>query len=464
LGAELQKADPVVAPMVAGDEAGDESLNIWIGLRASDHEMFHEFLPLSHVISVDDDPPSRIPCSSLEASTRRRVPWGNDELGTVAGVPSFRSVLNRLARQTRPVNILCYHSLPELEWFAARYPHLRVRAAQFALKCEIDDKFGLPSLLHAAGLPAIPSMVVPSGACDYKSLSRELGSSLVARLRTGASGGGTFLIRNAQDLSSICARYSDQFLTLSPYLPGPSFNVNAFIGNQVHVAPPSVQLVGEEPLGSSPFIYCGNDFSAMAILPESCRRSIMDTTARIGGELMKAGYRGIFGVDLLYHEASNTVYALEINPRFQGSTPALCRYQLSRGQKTLVHAFRSEHSQPAQFEPVNASMMVLHNRSDAPQTVVSHIPSGLYRYRWDDGRFTLTPLPADTIFPSRFDQVLVRSCPQLGTTVSPHAGLLRAEVLGSVLNPATLKLHKKSSRLANALESLVLQKVSACAA
>lgn len=464
MGAELQKADPVVAPVVADDEAGDESLNIWIGLRASDHEMFHEFLPLSHVISVDDDPPSQISCSSLEASTRRRAPWGNDELGTVTGVPSFRSVLNRLADQARPVNILCYHSLPELEWFVARYPHLRVHAAQFALKCEVDDKFGLPSLLHAAGLPAIPSIVVACGACDYKSISRELGPSLVARLRTGASGGGTFLIRNAYDLSSLCARYSEQLLTLSPYIPGPSFNVNAFIGKNVHVAPPSVQLIGEEPLGSSQFIYCGNDFSAMSNLPESCQRSIMDTTARIGGELMKAGYRGIFGVDLIYHEESNTVYALEINPRFQGSTPALSRYHLSRGQKTLVHAFQSEPSQPAQFEPVNASMMVLHNRSNASQPVVSHIRSGLYRYRWDDGKFTLTPLPADTIFPSRFDQVLVRSCPQSGTTVSPHAGLLRAEVLGSVLNPATLRLDEKSSRLAHALESLVLQKVPACAA
>jgi hypothetical protein len=457
---ELQRAGQAVAPAIAGEGA----LSVWVGLRASDHEMFRESMPVSYVISMDDDPPGQIPYLSVEAATRHHGCWSNDELETVVGAASFRPFLETLSDPARPVNILCYHSLPELEWFAASHSHIRVLASPFSLKRRFDDKFGFPSLLDAAGLPSIPSLVIPCSACDYKTLARELGPSLVGRLRIGASGNATFRIRSAQDLFSLRLRFGDEPVALSPYLPGPSFNINGFIGKKVHLAPPSIQLIGEEPLATTPFAYCGNDFAAMSSLPEWLTRNILDTSKRLGDELQKAGYHGVFGVDLLYHEQSKTLYALEVNPRFQGSTPTLCRYHLSHGQQTLVHSFHAEPSQSQQLEPVNASMMLLHNRSNAPQTITTHIPSGLYRYRWEKGGFRLLPLAGDSAFPTQADQVLVRGCPQLGTTVSPQATLFRIEVLGSVLNPATLRLDANSNRLVRAMELLAWQKAPACAA
>jgi hypothetical protein len=270
--------------------SGDDPLNVWIGLRASDYQMFHEFMPISYVVSVDDDPPTHIPYLSIEAITRHRPCWSNDELETVVSAPGFRDMLNSLGDKTRPVNILCYHSLPALELFAASHPHIRIPAPSFDLKRHLDDKFNFSSLLRTAGLPSVPSRVMPLSVCDYDVLSGSFGPQIVARLRTGASGSGTFLIYNAQDLDLLHFKYGDQLVALSPYLSGLSFNINGFVGRSVHIAPPSVQLIGLEQLGTSLFTYCGNDYAFISHLPQGLLHDILSATKAVPGRFESMGF------------------------------------------------------------------------------------------------------------------------------------------------------------------------------
>ena len=462
--ARSSASDQSCAFILDWSKSGGSPLNVWIGLRASDYQMFHGFMPISYVVSVDDDPPTDLPYSSVEAAAQRRTCWSNDELETVVGTPGFQGMLNSLSDETRPVNIFCYHSLPALDLFAASHPQIRIMAPSFDLKRRLDDKFHFSSLLRTAGLPSVPSRVMSLSVCNYNALSSSFGPRIVARLRTGASGSGTFLICSAQDLELLHFRYGDQLVALSPYLSGLSFNVNGFVGRSVHLAPPSVQLIGLEQLGTTPFTYCGNDYALMSHLPQALLQDIHNSSCAIGNALREFNYYGIFGVDILYDQKLKIAYPIEVNPRFQGSTPTLTRYHLSCGYDTLVHLFKAEIDVRYQYEPVQASLMLLHNTHRDAFTVRAHIPSGVYSYNWCNDQLQLRLLSTSALFPLDGRQILIVGCPQRGTTVDPGAALLRIEVFGSILNPTTLRLDAVYEQLVRALETLILTEGSICVA
>ncbi len=60
-----------------------------------------------------------------------------------------------------------------------------------------------------------------------------------------------------------------------------------------------------------------------SILPEKVQESLKDLTRKVGIEMAKTGYRGIFGCDYIIDEGGD-IYFVEVNARKQGTTMEMC--------------------------------------------------------------------------------------------------------------------------------------------
>src|SRR5215475_11723276 len=105
-----------------------EDFNIWIGLRASDYQIFTDLVEIDQIVSIDTDDTQGIPLISREALSRRRGPWSNDELLAVSDVEAFQTLCEEITRMKSNVNIYCYHSAPVLEELAREYKHIHIHS------------------------------------------------------------------------------------------------------------------------------------------------------------------------------------------------------------------------------------------------------------------------------------------------------------------------------------------------
>jgi hypothetical protein len=115
--------------------------------------------------------------------------------------------------------------------------------------------------------------------------------------------------------------HGDGFLAAAPLLePNLPLNVNAcvYLGGEVVMHPPSVQLIGLAQCTNRTFGYCGNDFARVADLGGRALHELEETTRTVGRWLASQGYLGAFGVDALLY--GKEIFLVEVNPRFQGSS------------------------------------------------------------------------------------------------------------------------------------------------
>ncbi len=149
------------------------------------------------------------------------------------------------------------------------------------------------------------------------------GNSCVLRANYSDGGAGLTLIRADQDINElVIPRHQDSFFAVAPLIePSIPLNVSGcvFPDSTVTIRHPSIQLIGIPACTSRSFGYCGNDFSSVKeILDRKEVEELEKMVLRTGKWLYMRGYRGAFGVDVLF--SNGTLYLTEINPRFQGSS------------------------------------------------------------------------------------------------------------------------------------------------
>lgn len=164
---------------------------------------------------------------------------------------------------------------------------------------------------------------------------RKHGPVVLRRSRT-SGGEGIELIRSPDEVASLWPSSPEGFVSVAPYLDDVvPVNVGATVWhNEVTVHFPSVQLIGISSLVTRQFGYCGNDFEAAKSLDRDVVDAIERSTKLIGGWLRQYGYLGTFGVDFLVKDG--VPLFTEINPRFQGSTPASAQLSQQLGQACLL--------------------------------------------------------------------------------------------------------------------------------
>lgn len=428
-------------------ESKGKTINIWIGLRASDFQMFDELVRIDKIVSIDTDDTKGISLISREFSTNKRTPWANEELLEVERLESFRGLTQELEISTKKINVFCYHNLPALERLVRKNKRIRLYAPPISLKRNLDDKLRFLNLLKSLKLKSIPSLTPKIKEANYHKLKKELGLPFVIKERVGASGRGSYFVRNKKDLMRFKKIIKTGVVITSKYIAGPSFNINAFVGKNVQLSQPSLQIIGLPECSSEKFTYCGNDFRSFNAIDKNIKNELYCITKKIGNKIKKKGFSGLFGIDFIYDTKNKILYPLEINPRFQGSTPLLTRYQRFKKRGRLTELYINSKTIPYNYS-VNASFLLLHNIHGKKMIIKKSFNSGIYKFYFRNRRLSLNYLGNEDSFPKNKSEMLILGCPKLGAIVEPGAGILRIEFADSVLDSTRINLKKSYSELA----------------
>lgn len=178
---------------------------------------------------------------------------------------------------------------------------------------------------------------VVSEECRYDNLKRMFGvlddnEKFIVQAPIASGGYGTFLlgldnehvIRNeiVPQSKYLVSRYLQQSISVNGHL--------IIFEQDILTTPCSVQIMKEN---DNRLFYRGADFVTYKKIPEHGRKEFERKMLLVGRKMQQMGYRGICGIDGMITE--DNVYILEVNNRFQASTP-LINLKLSKlGQPSL---------------------------------------------------------------------------------------------------------------------------------
>jgi hypothetical protein len=329
---------------------------------------------------------------SVEKDLGRRENWGNQDLEMLWEGPTRKKIETYICGMKEPVNAVCYRSLKVLE----KDRRFRVLAPPLMLKDLFDNKLQQLELFSMLGVKTPPTFGCSLAETTFINAVDIFNGPFVVQPPVGSSGENTYFVKDETDFERVKDILEPSLrVKISRYLPVPSLNGHCVVlktrnGLRSIAACPSVQIVGTSGCTSRAEIYCGNDFSAVGSVPKSIREEVCTIMEKIGLFMGAKGFLGLFGMDFLLN--GDEVLALEINPRFQGSTMLLSLLQVDRGEIPLaaLHVMQFmgiieeftqdflEQSKSMYRRPYNGAHLIVHSLKEEPCRIEHDIKAGVY--------------------------------------------------------------------------------------
>jgi len=147
------------------------------------------------------------------------------------------------------------------------------------------------------------------------------GEKFVLQFNHSHTGQGTYIIESVKELDALKTKFPNRECRVVDFINGPVFTANVVVAEDIILGNISYQITGLSPFTDLPFSTIGNDWS----LPHDQKYSkvLKDTSeiaVAVGKRLKMAGWRGLFGIDVIYEEKAKKTYLLEINARQPAST------------------------------------------------------------------------------------------------------------------------------------------------
>jgi len=313
----------------------------WVGQRGIDAYAVADFVSVEAVFCCDfgEEYPNFWPKDSVfsvEKDLGRRENWGNQDLEKLWEGETRKRIETYIGEVKASINTVCYRSLAVLE----KDRRFHVLAPSLALKDMFDDKLRQLELFSRLDVKTPATFVCRLDETNFIKASDILDGPFVVQPPVGSSGENTYIVSSEADFDKAKeALGPGQRVKISKYMPVPSLNGNCVVlrtreGLRALAVCPSVQIVGAHGCTNRPEVYCGNDFAAAGKVHEAVREETCTIMEKIGLYMGSKGFLGVFGMDFLFD--GDEVLALEINPRFQGSTTLLSMLQVDRGEVSLA--------------------------------------------------------------------------------------------------------------------------------
>lgn len=177
------------------------------------------------------------------------------------------------------------------------------------------------------------------------------------------TGEGTLLINSAKELSDIQEKFPDRDARVSSFVNGPSFTLNVVVGKNILLGNISYQITGLPPFTDNPFSTIGNDWSLTHSLLNEKEVKFIETIAlEIGNKMKIAGWKGLFGIDVMRDDNSNQIFLIEINSRQPASTSFESILQEENRKQGVVGITTFEaHLKTLQGQDVNESIIPIND-------------------------------------------------------------------------------------------------------
>jgi predicted ATP-grasp superfamily ATP-dependent carboligase len=433
----------------------------WMGQRAHDACGINHILPLDFIISCDYG--TDIPyyfreddVFSVEKQEGIRKDWSNEDLNANFKGALGRKIIERWNSYEKQVSLLCYRSVKRLEngsgrmlWKPAIY------AVPEKLKKFFDNKVLLYKNMPGLSLPRIPGRVGKPGKNTFSDLRAELSLPFVIQFPYGSSGHFTFIIREEKEYNRLREKYPGTIAVMRKYVDGFSLNVNAVIvstpeGAKTVCSFPSVQIAGIPECSNFSSAFCGNDYTAALDLGRKLIGQVESHIRTVGAWMAEAGYRGVFGMDFVVDE--ETVYPVEINPRFQNSTSLhIALNAMSRSGKgtslfllhiaeflqdkdKMMRDYVRKFPERELMRPVKGSQVILHNRM-RQSIVKGELSPGAYR-PGKDGLMLIRKGASLDICREDNDILITCGVPGVGKMIEPNAPICKVQMRGNALDNA----------------------------
>lgn len=366
-----------------------------------------------------------------ESASGRRVPMADRAIEDV--IPAvgleIESAVEKHPRDSWV--FVCPRPCRALERFVSGRFRALLHPADLCIR--LFHKRSLQEALAELELPRLPGSWLRL-ADNFQLMARKFGAPFVVQEAHGASGSGTSFINDGVEFRQAAARLGDKLVWVAPHVGRLTLNVAAIVvPNDVLVAYPSVQLTGLFPLTTAKATYCGNDYASAAYVGTAVIDGIREQTQRIGGWLARRGFRGFFGLDYIIDDSSGSPVAVDLNPRWQGSTACATQAELLAGRLPLAIAelaWKLGLLSPSDlasyreqfFQPLEWSQMILRILELQPAYVSAQMLPGLYSVDQDDIRFSRKGcLLADC---SREEYLLAGAVVRQGRRVEPPGARL----------------------------------------
>jgi predicted ATP-grasp superfamily ATP-dependent carboligase len=189
------------------------------------------------------------------------------------------------------------------------------------------------------------------------------------------TGEGTMHIKNELELKELKSKFGERDARVTEYIKGPMFTANIVVAkNKVLIGNISYQITGISPFTDNPFSTIGNDWSVpFTILTEKLVEEFNNIASEIGNRKKDSGWKGLFGIDVIYDEERDELFLIEINARQPASTTYESQLQMKAREKGVVGMTTFEaHLSALTGEDVD-SLVVINDGAQIIQRVTANL-------------------------------------------------------------------------------------------
>ena len=318
-----------------------------------------------------------------------------------------------------------------------------------------ENKIYLRKLLDRKGIsqPKWEAVKYNRLGRSFDDLQKKLGTTFVVQYPRSGGGFGTATVSNRKELLALKRYFKRRYnpsgnseVLCSQFIRGTSPSVTGVVtpwGVVSGILQQQILDIEECVTASSPNLgrFCGHSWRT--IQSQKAQNKAKELVHLIGDELYKKGYRGIFGIDLVWSKKTRRLYPIDVNPRLLGSYPTLTMVEMANNRVPLIALHMLSFLPLSQRQSRKAKKLVALARrgegreitSRASQIFVrsqkrrvvrskSEIKPGIYRlYK---GRLLyLRPGYTFRQLKKPYEFILTDGVPELNTLYAPAARVLR---------------------------------------
>lgn len=349
----------------------------------------HEILPTAKLICLDDD--NLLPELQRDKATVFSL--------MAEGTPAkevFRSSANLLGAEGVRAFIKKNSAQPRLYVpkvsrrleIQAQAVGAQLLGASSELNHLFEDKISFTKKMAEWRLASAPRQDIEIFQSVLWDAAQSWGWPLVLQFNRGIAGEGTKFLENQKELIAFAAQNEGRRAVMAKYIKGKTVTLNACATRfGTVIGKPFWQITGETALNRNRGGTGGNDYCADLGLSQQQLDEVYRLTKFIGDKMIAAGYRGLFGLDLMVEEK---ITVIEINARPTASIPTYTQLEHAHEEIPLLGLHLLEFlSVPYELDvdQLNAakaqsdyrgSKIIVRNTLDQPVVVRRDLAPGIY--------------------------------------------------------------------------------------
>ena len=203
------------------------------------------------------------------------------------------------------------------------------------------------------------------------------GVPYIIQFNRAHTGSGTILVENKNQIIILRNTFPRREVRVTKFISGPVFTNNVVVwGKNILSGPLNYQITGLTPFTKLPFATVGNDWELpRKTLTKKQLKDFETMTIKVGKRLAAAGWKGLFGLDMVVEEKTGKIYLLEVNARQPASTTYESQLQSQNRPKNIITTFEAHLAALLDLPYKNEKIISLKTGSQIIQRVTADVTS-----------------------------------------------------------------------------------------